>query len=488
MAGHTPSAYSSDERITRVMDLIVKFAAGDFSQRGEYSQQGDEIDAIIIGLNALADELQSARKVTQHYLNRIEKVMHVLLKYTMLDFSETLEVSDEKDEIDAIAIGLNTLAEELRAAREQEARQMQTIEENREQIEIIINNAPNAVIVINQDSNILRWNKKAEEVFGWKVEEVLNKRLHQFIMPDKHVSAHYDGIQHFLETGEGPLLNQVIEISAVRRNGEEFPIEIAISAVKSRNNFLFIAFINDISARKKAQAELLNLNHHLEASNKELEAFTYSVSHDLRAPLRAISGYSQLLTERAGTGLDAQTTGFIHSISANTKRMGRLIDDLLSLSRFSRAELQRTTINVNELVNNVIAELSQSDKNFAKTQITVRDLPPVKADYNLLQQVYINLIANAVKYSSLKEKPTVEIGSLKKAGKTVYFVKDNGSGFDMEFYNKLFGVFQRLHDSREFEGTGVGLAIVKRIITKHQGEIWAESEVDKGATFYFTLS
>jgi PAS domain S-box-containing protein len=476
---------SSDPRISTILDLLVKYATGDFSERARLSGKNDEIDAIMLGLNTLADEAQSSRKLTQHFLNRIERLMEGLLKYTMLDFSEPLQVSREGDEIDAIALGLNTLAEELKTAREVEQRQIQTISESKEQIEVILNNAPNAVVVMNEDGRIINWNSKAFEVFGWTFDEVIQKEMHEIIVPERYRQAHLKGLSHFLKTGEGPVLNKLIELSAIRKSGEEFPIELGISAVKSKGKFIFIAFIIDISSRKLGEKKLLEANHNLEVTNKELEAFTYSVSHDLRAPLRAINGYSQLLVERS-TDLDEQSRTYIESIAANTKRMGQLIDDLLSLSRYSRAEVVRASVNMNDVADSVIVEMARNTDLRAAT-IEVKPMPPAMADYNLVVQVYVNLLSNAIKYSSLKESPYIELGAEKIKGETVYYVKDNGSGFDMEFYNKLFGVFQRLHDSTEFEGTGVGLAIVKRIISKHHGRVWAESEIDKGSTFYFTL-
>jgi PAS domain S-box-containing protein len=478
--------YSKDPRIAEILDLLVKYATGDYSVRGNISEKGDEIDAIMVGLNTIAEEAHSSRKLTQHYLNRIERVMEVLLKYTVMDFSETLEVSGEGDEIDAIAIGLNTLAEELAAARKQESAQLQTISESKEQIETIISNAPSAVVVINEMGDILTWNTKAEEIFGWTLEEVLHKPMHRFIMPERYVDAHYTGLSHFIKTGEGPILNSLIEISAVRKNRQEFPVELAISAVKSKGRYVFIAFIVDISARKKSERELRQANKMLEDSNSELEAFTYSVSHDLRAPLRALNGYSQLLVERYSGALDEQAKGYIAAIATNTKRMGRLIDDLLSLSRYSRAQLERSDVNMNDVVTAVIEEL-ENGMDLSKVDFKIDKLPHSYADYSLILQIYSNLISNAVKYSSLKEKPVVHIGATVNEKETVFFVKDNGSGFDMQFYDKLFGVFQRLHDSSEFEGTGVGLAIVQRIITKHGGRIWAESKIDEGSSFYFTL-
>ena len=480
-----PPDFQKDPRIDVILDLLVKFATGDFSDRAAISDKGDDLDAILLGLNSIAEEAQTNRKLTQHFLNRIEKLMEGLLKYTMLDFSQPIEVSEEGDELDAIALGLNTLAEELQSARELEARQIKIIRESKEQIEVIINNAPNAVVVINELGRIINWNAKAEEVFGWTFSEVEGKPMHEIIIPGQFREAHLKGFSHFLDTGHGPVLNRLMEVSALRRSGEEFPVELGISSVKSKGKYLFIAFINDISKRKIAEKKLIEANHSLEASNQELEAFSYSVSHDLRAPLRAINGYSQLLVERS-SDLDEQSRTYIESIVNNTRRMGQLIDDLLSLSRFSRAEVVRTKVDMNGLVDGVIVELARNTSLGAAT-IKVNDLPPTLADENLVTQVYVNLLANAVKYSSLKDKPVIEIGARKEKNETVYYVKDNGSGFDMQFYDKLFGVFQRLHDSTEFEGTGVGLAIVKRIITKHHGRIWAESEEEKGSVFYFTL-
>ena len=219
--------------------------------------------------------------------------------------------------------------------------------------------------------------------------------------------------------------------------------------------------------------------------NRELEAFSYSVSHDLRAPLRAVNGYSEILKEDYNDRLDDEGRRLIENIRYNTKKMGILIDDLLAFSRLGRNELQMKEIDMNELVETVINEIRRSVA--CNPDILVDKLHNVKADYNLLCQVILNLISNAVKYSSKASNPRVEISSSKEKGEVVFSIKDNGAGFDMKYADKLFGVFQRLHSHEEFEGTGVGLAIVHRIITRHKGKIWAEAEVNKGATFFFTL-
>ncbi|MHB1147776.1 MAG: sensor histidine kinase [Lutibacter sp.] len=242
--------------------------------------------------------------------------------------------------------------------------------------------------------------------------------------------------------------------------------------------YQYMTIRSDITSRKKAEDKLL-------AVNKELEAFSYSVSHDLRAPLRSINGYAEILNEDYGTKLDDEGKRIIEIIRDNATRMGILIDDLLSFSRLGRKEIQMTEIDMNVLAKEVMVELNISMTHHAK--IKIGNLHEVKADYSLLRQVLFNLISNAVKYSSKKKIPIVEISSEEKSGEIIFSVKDNGAGFDMQYADKLFGVFQRLHSQDEFEGTGVGLAIVQRIISRHKGRSWAEGKVNEGAIFYFSL-
>ncbi|HLP21355.1 MAG TPA: ATP-binding protein [Chitinophagales bacterium] len=244
--------------------------------------------------------------------------------------------------------------------------------------------------------------------------------------------------------------------------------------------------------KHQQEISLLNLNKDLEKNvkalefaNKELEAFSYSVSHDLRAPLRAVNGYARILSEDYADKLDDAGRKTIQNICVNATRMGTLIDDLLEFSRLGRKALQKSELNMNVLTEHVVSDFGKAMPHHA--EITIHPLPSVMADYTLIYQVMINLIANAVKYSSKKTKPVVEISGTKVEGEVVYTVKDNGAGFDMKYASKLFGVFQRLHSNEEFEGTGVGLAIVQRIITKHGGRIWADATLNSGATFSFTL-
>jgi Bacteriophytochrome (light-regulated signal transduction histidine kinase) len=240
------------------------------------------------------------------------------------------------------------------------------------------------------------------------------------------------------------------------------------------------------NAHRDLEKKVADRTERLEAVNKELEAFSYSVSHDLRAPLRAVSGYAQILQEDYGTQLDAEANRILNAIMNNAHMMGQLIDDLITFSRISRKEVTHQPINMRQLAETCLHEIQESNGKI-KYNVRIHDLPPCEGDQSMIKQVWMNLISNAVKYSSREALPAIEIGYKEKENEHVYFVKDNGVGFDMQYAHKLFGVFQRLHSSEAFEGTGVGLALTKRIINKHAGDIWAESAPGEGATFYISL-
>ena len=237
---------------------------------------------------------------------------------------------------------------------------------------------------------------------------------------------------------------------------------------------------------RHARQELARRADDLEAANKELEAFAYSVSHDLRAPLRHIAGYSELLQKHASSSLDDKSNRYIKIVLESSKRMGSLIDDLLGFSRIGRAETRKTTVNLTQLVREAVAELGQ-DTAGRDIAWKIGSLPICYGDRAMLRLVLVNLISNAAKFTRMRGRAEIEIGSTAKDDQIEVFVRDNGAGFEMQHANKLFGVFQRLHRPEEFEGTGIGLATVQRIIHRHGGKVRAEGAVDRGATFYFTL-
>ena len=244
---------------------------------------------------------------------------------------------------------------------------------------------------------------------------------------------------------------------------------------------------HDITNRRRVAAELRRRGELLQAANKELEAFSYSVSHDLRAPLRHIDGYAALLSKTAGEALNDKARRYLQTISDSAKQMGQLIDDLLVFSRMGRQEMLHSTVNLNQLIRTVIHDL-RLDLQGTTISWTIGSLPEVPGDPAMLRQVFMNLLSNAVKFTATRPKPRIEIGATRDTpGEVTIFVRDNGVGFDMQYVNKLFGVFQRLHRNDEFEGTGIGLANVRRIIHRHGGRTWAEGAIDQGATFYLSL-
>jgi signal transduction histidine kinase/CHASE3 domain sensor protein len=276
-------------------------------------------------------------------------------------------------------------------------------------------------------------------------------------------------------------LVQDLESSAFRKDKTTLPVTInAVALTDGRGHYLGSrCTLFDNTGRKIAEDKVNRLT-------KELEAFTYSVSHDLRAPLRSINGYSQILREDHAEKLDDEGLRALNTIIRNANRMGQLIDDLLNFSHTNRKGISKSSIDMTEFVKNIFRELTENEKD-RQIQIQVSDLGIAVVDHNLFRQVWINLISNALKYSRRREVTKINIAAAQGTDESIFSIQDNGAGFDMKYYNTLFGVFNRLHKQTDFEGTGVGLALVKRIIERHNGRIWAEAKEDEGATFFFSI-
>lgn len=349
----------------------------------------------------------------------------------------------------------------------------------------IVLSSQDAIVSADGNGIIISWNKGAQHIFGYEEAEVLGKPL-QLLMPERYRDAHRQGMERLLSTGESRVVGKTVELHGLRKDGGEFPLELSLSTWMIGRRTFFSGIIRDTTERKQAEEDLRRLNARLVAVNEELEAFSYSVSHDLRAPLRHINGFTELLKTHAASRLDETGQLYMNTIMNSAKRMGDLIDDLLIFSRMGKAEMRVETVDlailVQEAMNGLHDEVAGREVSWQ-----IGNLPAVRGDATLLRQVLVNLMANAVKYTRTRTRAEIEIGSRRDGQECVLFVRDNGVGFDMQYAGKLFGVFQRLHHSTEFEGTGVGLANVRRIIQRHGGRTWAEGRVDGGATFYFSL-
>jgi PAS domain S-box-containing protein len=352
--------------------------------------------------------------------------------------------------------------------------------------------APDAMVIANSDGRIELVNAQTERLFGYPRGELLGQPVEKLV-PERFHAAHSAHRTGYSSNPQVRPMGVGLELYGRRNDGTEFPVEISLSPLETPEGVLVSAAIRDITARKQAEqalagqkAELARTNVELTAANKELEAFTYSVSHDLRAPLRHISGFSQILEEEFGPRMDTTAQQSLRYIQQGVQEMGQLIDDLLNLGRIGRQALREQPTELNLLVEAVLADLKPETER-RQIEWRIGQLPSVKCDPGLVKLVFANLLSNAIKFTRRQERAIIQVGQMKVKGEQVFFVRDNGVGFNMRYVDKLFGIFQRLHRQDDFEGTGVGLANVRRIIHKHGGRVWAEAEPYKGAAFYFTL-
>ena len=357
----------------------------------------------------------------------------------------------------------------------------------------LLESAPDAMVIVNSAGYIQLINAQTEKLFGYSREELIGQHTEK-LMPERFHSLHVQHRQDYSHSPRPRSLGAGLELYGRRKDGTEFPVEISLSPIKTGEDVLVASAIRDITDRRRAEeaiesqrAALAQSNNELTAANKELEAFSYSVSHDLRAPLRHIDGFARLLGDTYADNMPQQIRHYLERILAAADQMGRLVDSLLNLARIGRKELIRQeAVNLGDLVRGTISEFSAETKNRG-IEWCIHALPAVSCDPTLLSLVFSNLLSNALKFTRAVEHPVIQVGTHMNGGRMTLFVRDNGVGFDSRYADKLFGVFQRLHREEDFEGTGIGLATVQRIIQRHGGEVWAESTPGQSTTFYFTL-
>jgi len=378
-------------------------------------------------------------------------------------------------------------------SRVQRRRAEEALQSSEERYRRLVELSPDALFV-QSDDRIVFINTAGVKLLGGRdATDVIGKPAIGFVHPDdrKKVQQRVKKLQD----EQKPI--RFFEHKIVRADGTSVDVEMAAAPLTFEGKAAAQVILHDITERKAAEEEIRRLNTELEqrveqrtaeleSANRELEAFSYSVSHDLRAPLRHIEGFVEILRATKAPMLDEEGRKYLQTITDSAKQMGKLIDDLLGFSRTARVELRKVKVSLNEIVQSVLYDLRGETAN-RKVEWTVGILPAAEGDPALLRQVLFNLISNALKYTRPRPAAKIEVGNQPAETEIVVFVKDNGVGFDMRYSEKLFGVFQRLHRASEFEGTGVGLANVRRIISRHGGRTWADSQPDKGAVFYFSL-
>lgn len=369
----------------------------------------------------------------------------------------------------------------------------EALHSSEERYRSLVELSPDALVVLI-DGTIVFTNSAGLRLFGAENVSDLTDRPFSTLVHESSRNA-VEKLIKGLKPESRPL--PFTEHKMVRLDGQTVHVEIAAAPLSYAGHAAAQVIVHDITEHKAAEEQIRLLNAdleervkertgELEAANKELEAFSYSVSHDLRAPLRHIEGFVEILHSTKNDELDEESQHHLRTIAESARQMSRLIDDLLAFSRTARAEVHKTGVDLDALVRSCIQDMAHEIGD-RKIEWQIDKLPEVQADAPLLRQVYVNLLANALKYTRPRPSPRIEVGAQTSKNELVLYVKDNGVGFDMRYAHKLFGVFQRLHRASEFEGTGIGLANVRRIIARHGGRTWAEGEIDKGAAFYFSL-
>lgn len=424
-------------------------------------------------------------------LKPIQKLTLLTQKISKGDFTSRAEVKFA-DEIGLLSASFNKMAVDLQESN-------RAIQESEEKVRTIIASTQDAIILLDNEERVSYWNEAAERMFDYSNESVLGKNVHEFIIPERFREDHLKGFKRFKDTGQGPVIGETVELAAIRKDGTEFPIELSLSGVQINGKWNAVGVVRDITERKQMNKRLLAENKgrkkvqerlkqtvaELKRSNTELQQFAYVASHDLQEPLRMVASYTQLLGRRYKGKLDSDADEFIAYAVDGANRMQMLITALLGYSHIGALKKDLDLIACKDVFDQAVSNLQVSiEKNGAV--VTQDALPTVKADFSQLVQLLQNLIGNAIKFCS-EDSPSVHVSAEQKKNEWVFSVRDNGIGIDPQYADRIFSVFQRLHKISEYSGSGIGLAICKKIVENHGGRIWVESEPGKGTTFYFTI-
>ncbi len=369
----------------------------------------------------------------------------------------------------------------------------ENIRSSEERRELIMNAALDAIICIDKNENVTFWNPQAELIFGWKESEVMGRLLSEIIIPEQYKDRHERGMENYFKTGNSNALNKLFQLSAIKKSGEEFPIELSVLPIEQDGNEFFCAFIRDITERKLSETRLLKLNHSLQtqtyqlaAINKELEQFAYVASHDLQEPLRMITSFLSQIELKYENVLDEKGKKYIYFAVDGAKRMRQIILDLLEYSTIGRIDELKENIDLNTIVDEI--KILYTSKIEEQQAIIITDQLPVISSYKSpVRQVFQNIIGNSLKYCKKGKPCLIKISAVDMVTHWQFSVQDNGIGINKEYFDKIFVIFQRLHTKETYSGTGLGLAVTKKIIENLNGKIWLESVENEGTIFHFTI-
>ena len=359
----------------------------------------------------------------------------------------------------------------------------QTLQASEEKFRSLAETANDAIVSADSQGNIAYFNRAAERIFGYFSKEIVGQPL-TVLMPERFRNLHRQGVDRFLRTGDTRVIGKTVELAGRRRDGTEFPLELSLSSCKTSDGIFFTGILSDITERKLTEQETFIRTAQLEAANEELDAFSYSVSHDLRAPLLAFDGLNKSLLEDYGDKLDRRAKDQLQRMRLASERMTSVFDGLQTLFRLTSGEIHREPCDISAMTTAIVDESRGTDP-ARSVDVEIAEGLTASADPRLARILLTNLISNAWKFTSKAPVAKIEIGAEIVDGDSRLFVRDNGVGFDMIYAHKLFGAFQRLHSQSEFPGVGIGLATVRRIVNRHGGRAWAEGAVGEGATFYF---